>query len=376
MLLSAATNGSWDRAAVAWPIAACALLGAGWVLSRDLRGLPVVRAGLTVAAVGAAVHALLQHLGIDPFPRTDPFPDRVVGPFANPNHLGGFAAAALPMLISAYLSSWSASPSPDRRAGVRHGAAAVVVYCALLLAGSRGAMWGAVFGCALAVVGYGRAARAGRRPWRWGGPLGLAAALAIATALLWGQPVMRRPVAPVAVRDRIEGMTHVAGRQAVRDPTVLHRLVLWSAARRVIVADPWLGAGPGAFPTAYSAALQAMAADPHVAAMDAGQRRDATRHAHNEILHLWAECGLVALAPFLCVIGLGLRGGARNFLITHDLQGAGALGMAVAILVLAMVSYPLHQPATAVPFWLVLGIMSRSAKDIEPTSRYLVVKTI
>ncbi|MFH1569612.1 MAG: hypothetical protein ABIL09_16570, partial [Gemmatimonadota bacterium] len=124
------------------PLGQLGLLWLGWWLAPE----PRARRQLAVAAVAGAaacgLYGVAQHAGLDPLPRPGDFADRVLAVFANPNHLGDFAAAALPLALAAYL--WPALSPGSARAPARGRlrlAAAGGVYAGLLLAGSRGAWW-------------------------------------------------------------------------------------------------------------------------------------------------------------------------------------------------------------------------------------------
>jgi O-antigen ligase len=76
---------------------------------------------------------------------------------------------------------------------------------------------------------------------------------------------------------------------------VADRATHWNVARAMIQAHPWLGVGPGRFPLEFGRY----------------SRREPMRHAHNMLLHVAAETGLLALLPFVVLWGRVLFGTIR-----------------------------------------------------------------
>jgi len=81
---------------------------------------------------------------------------------------------------------------------------------------------------------------------------------------------------------------------------------------------------------------------------------------HNEYLEVWAELGIIGLGIFLWIVigyfyyGLKFLKKTKN----NYKQGAviGLMGAVMAVLVDGIFGFPLHLPATAILFWLFLGL--------------------
>ncbi|MCY3737391.1 MAG: O-antigen ligase family protein [Gemmatimonadaceae bacterium] len=353
--ISFALGGSSQPASLLPPLLGTAALFVGWQLRRA-PDAAVAMAGIGAGAVAASLHAAAQHAGWDPVPRADFFPDRVVGPFANPNHLAGFLAAALPLLLTAGLGAGSSPGGVRWRPALGLGLAVLLILGVLLLAGSRGALAGCLAGTTVVFAGYVRGARLRRlraRPLGW---LPLLLGAAGVALLLRHEPVMSDRLGETSVSQRLQAMLNVAGDEADRDATLVHRRVLRSLAWRMFAADPWLGAGPGQFRTA------GVLADEAETRLLATVRGGMPRHAHNELLQTAAESGLAGLLPLVVLLAAGGLGALGPAWRTGDPVTWAALGGCAAVMVHGLVSYPLHLPATAGVFWVLLGVLFRRAE--------------
>ena len=354
LVISALLGGSPGPAALLPAFLGAAALFVGWQLRRGGEA-ELAMAGICAGAVLAALHAASQHAGWDPIPRVDHFPYRIVGPFANPNHLGGFLAAALPLLLTAGLGAWGAPGGARWRPAAGLGLASLLLFGVLLLAGSRGALAGCLAGTAVVAAGHARALRLGRRRARPRGPLLLLAAAAAVTLLLRHEPVMSDRHGETSVGQRLKAMLHVAGEAADRDATLVHRRVLRGVAWRLFAADPWFGAGPGRFRTEGAGLLK----EAPEGRLLAGRRGGMPRHAHNELLQAAAESGLAGLLPLIGLVAAGVLGALGPGWRTGDPVIWAALGSCAAVMVHGLVSYPLYMPATAGAFWVLLGVLFR-----------------
>jgi O-antigen ligase len=353
MLGSAAVNDAWHVRALLPPIVALALLWLGARLGRVGGAMPVV-VSIVGVAVLIALHAALQHTGLDPLPRLDEFPGRVVGPFDNPNHLGGFAALALPLALAGYLALCNRSTRFPLIVGL--GVGVVAIYSCMLLAGSRGAIWAALAGSLVVVAGWARASHLQSRRPAWLPLLLLSVSLIVVTRLLQEQPVMQGDAGQVSVGQRLQALSNMTGDAAETDLTVLHRRVLWRAAWDIFAHNPVLGVGPGRYQQACVQALENMAADRRVVLLSRLQRLDVTRFAHNEWLHSFAEVGLAGTIPWTLLIILWAATSSREVWKGREGIYLGALGACGAVLVHGLVSYPFYVPTIAGSFWILLGI--------------------
>ena len=361
LAISALLGGSPGPAALLPAFLGAGALLAGWLLRRGGEA-ELAMGGICAGAVLAALHAAAQSAGWDPIPRADHFPYRIVGPFANPNHLGGFLAAALPLLLAAALGAWGSPGGIRWRPALGLGLAGLLLFGILLLAGSRGALAGCLAGIAVVAAGHARAVRLGRRRARPGGPLVLLAAAAGVVLLLRHETVISDRQGETSVGQRLKAMLNVAGDAADQDATLVHRRVLRGAAWRLFAADPWFGAGPGSFRSAGAALLK----EGPEAWLVTGMRGGVPRHAHNELLHAAAESGLAGLLPLVGLVAAGVLGALAPGWRTGDPVTWAALGSCTAVMVHGLVSYPLYMPATAGAFWVLLGVLFRRREPPEP----------
>jgi O-antigen ligase len=105
----------------------------------------------------------------------------------------------------------------------------------------------------------------------------------------------------------VASLREVASRE-VGSVQVSDREQHWRAARAMVAAHPWIGVGPGRFPAEYAAYRTTLGV--------AGPAESMT-HAHNMLLHVAAETGLLALIPF-CVIWLRTLVGTLRASVSDD----------------------------------------------------------
>ncbi len=355
LLVSAWMHQSWEFHALLPPTLSAALL---WLGARVGKSGSGTRVGhwLVGAATITALHAALQHVSADPLGRLDEFPGRVVGPFDNPNHLGSFAALALPLALAGYVRLTCRSARRHWGLGLLQGGFVVTIYTGLLLAGSRGAIWAAAAGSLVTIVCSARALHLRSQRPAWLPLLLLALASTGVTRLLQEQPIMQGPTGQVSVGQRLEALPNIAGEAAKSDVTVLHRRVLWRAGWEIFLARPLFGVGPGGYQLACATAVAGMSQDPRVATLSRLDRLDITRFAHNEWLHSLAETGLAGTVPWTILVFYWVWISARAFWRGTGWLHWGALGACSSVLIHGLVSYPFFLPATAGCFWMLLGI--------------------
>lgn len=222
----------------------------------------------------------------------------VLGPFRNRNHFASFAALFFPLALLNGLGSAPASDGSLRGPAWRYLVAAGTLAAAVAVGGSRAGI--AIIMLETAVLLW----LTGRRR----------AAIALAGVLLLA--------APVALQWRGDG----------------DRGKIWDSTLTLIVKQPGLGHGLGAFETAY----------PSEARFDNGLIVD---HAHNDWLEFAAEAGILATLPLAGLAVWSAIAASRNW---------WALGVP-AVFLHALVDYPLHKPALA--GWLVVMIAALAAAE-------------
>ncbi len=354
---------------VAWPTAG-AITSTPGGLSR-LSRLLVVLGGLTGG------YALLQACGLDR--AFYPSGGRVlsagfdVGPggppyatLGNPNFLGEYLAALLPLAVAGSLgcqgsSRWLAS------------GAATLMAAAIPLTLTRRAWLGAVIGLGLALSLRPRSKGSTRHL------LGLSLVL-VAASLLATAAAQQRPGA-IAPWGRVIGtLRHVspweggqerAEKAASRDvstaplaaPPWEGRSLWWSATSRIVGDHPVWGIGAGQFRDEYPA-YQGRTLLPRLATGWAAVAPAAVESPHNDYLQVAAELGIPGVLLLLGILGLLLWDGARAARRSDGPERgwrAGSLGGLGALLTAALLGYPLH---TASGLYMVSSL---AALAVSPT---------
>jgi O-antigen ligase len=230
---------------------------------------------------------------------------RATGSFFSPNRLGTVAAVTV---VVAMTQLWVGSTT--RR--VLCGTVAMLAGIVLLLTFSRGAILGLVAaGAALLAVRSRRAA------------LVYVAVAAVAAVV----------VVPALVGARLAGSGATVGVLLEAD---LGRFNAWLAGIRMIVREPILGQGFDAF-AVLGPAFGAT---------------DGLETAHNELIDLWAQAGILAAAGYVTIVFGLIRGALARRLDPWALASLGA----IVVFVIAS-SFNVQSPFLAVtaPVWIVAG---------------------
>jgi O-antigen ligase len=177
------------------------------------------------------------------------------------------------------------------------------------------------------------------------------------TAVLWlflGN--WRKPKARAACR--IVGVTLVVAAvvfgcgYAMRKWQTEVRPLIWESTLHMIAERPFLGHGLGTFVTEY----------PRFRLPEYFLRSLATNvtdHAHNELLEITAEQGLLGLAATLWLWGIVFYRGVRSLRAPNDQQrlSLGILGGITVLLLHGMLDVGLQYPPNQTLFWFLLGLM-------------------
>jgi len=283
------------------------------------------------------------------------------GTLGNPEYVAGWMAPALAAAM-AWLAHGASAPS--RRWAL--GGAVMLIGAALFLSGGRGGALGAVTG-ALAGIFVGRrggAAERGRarprRRWeRLASPLGagLVGLLVLvgALALVLGPETRRQTL---------------LGRLAeLADPYSLstrHRVGLMVVTSRMIAEQPIVGVGPGRFGAAFDQARGALARESPTLGpwVFNDLMRDYTAtEAHCDPLQWWAEYGLLPLVGLLTLLTAGIGNPLRRLRTeAGGIEDRLILAALVALAVVMLFSFPLHRPARATTFWVLIGLSQASGR--------------
>jgi O-antigen ligase len=234
---------------------------------------------VAVAVVGLAQYAGLAHAVL---PAVAGYDQPVYSVFGNQDLFGGYLALGSTLL----LADWTRSRSARWHA-LQTGAL-LLLSAGLVLSGSRSAWLAAAAGAALVL------AQRGSRRARWG--------RLVAVVLLGVLPAV-----VIAWPRPLERITATFSAGDVGGPA---RLWFWDGTMRMIQDAPVLGLGLGQFPYHSPGYLGAALAAP------GGNRHYHnelhTEHAHNVLLELLAETGVVGLCFALWLLGRILWRGSRT----------------------------------------------------------------
>jgi hypothetical protein len=160
-----------------------------------------------------------------------PYPGRIVAAFTNPNDLGIYLCALLPVGVTLLLSDLG----PARKTAVE--AATILIYTCLLMSGSRGAWWAGLCAGGVVVVGGWRVNLSEALSRNRGWALTLLPALAGITVLYSVPNPFRTPTA-ISIPDRFLSSGEIA--QGITRPgtvsstSVGHRYLIWSGASETL----------------------------------------------------------------------------------------------------------------------------------------------
>jgi O-antigen ligase len=349
--------------ALAFPLSQIVLLWAGWSIAANPTSHQATATATAtapypsiffIAIAGAALsstYALFQFSGLDPLPPATAFNDRIVSTFSNPNHFGNFAAAGLPVALGLCLKTqgrrrWAAT------------AALSLIYSGLLVSACRGAWWAGIAGCLVYLMGG---------AWRqWRRLALLALLLAGITTGLMHRPALQGPDGPVSLGDRLASSRHIIGDQISQDSTINHRYFLWNRSWEMISDHPVLGIGYGNFQQKFPLYRDQASDGALFNSLRYHQKREETPYAHNEILHLWAETGIIGLLAALGLVGAGIASAIKRLSSSPNADPTWILlGLISVFLVHSQVSYPLRLAMNGTLFWLALGALFHTPKSFS-----------
>jgi O-antigen ligase len=320
------------------------------------RNFELLLGAVAVAALVMACHARLQAANMDPLawivgrPVQESGRWRIFATTGNPDWTAEYLAAAAPIAV------WWASRFTRGAAWLW-----LLFAVAILPTGSRLGLAGLLAGAAIYAWTWRRACRhCKNRVERNRASLFLAGLIALGSLAL-----LLRSDGYAAVLLRWNDFHSVLG-----------RMHLWQASQRLISARPIHGYGLDHFALVLPDGLRAVAAplDPVARSRMPGLL---TAHAHNDFLETGVEIGIPGALLLLALFVQGLYAAWRVLDSTpspaamhpsNESQTLArvraqavipALATSLCVLfMLAMASAPLHTPATALLFWLVLGCVT------------------
>ena len=250
---------------------------------------------------------------------------RLQGPFSQPNELGAFCAAMLPIAVIAVVTS-----STRLGFAIQLGAT-IAIGAAWVMSMSRGAWIGGLAGLVIVAV-FAPTTR------RW-------LALAVGSAAAFVGAALTAP--PSAGTLGVLG-ARLRSFSEVSDDPYDERPAIWAEAWRQAGDHPLLGVGPGGFPAASADSSSAVSFEPPL-------------HPHNLLLTVLTERGLVGLlAASVVVLGCAVLMArawewyARGLGLDSAWRIAAVAGL-VAIAGHGLVDMPLRNPMVAALTWTLLG---------------------
>jgi len=335
-----------------------AILGlflAAALLLRGMRAIRGVALAQVMAAVPVAALGIVQHFRPDLMPADSSYPGRALGPFGQPNRLGGFLIAAIPIALAL------AFAAQDRGMRLALLIAVFALALCLVFTYSRGSWVGLVAG--LAAFGVLLA--------RWPDLRPHPALLAVAAVCLLAPAFFTLPGIVSRIAPRPATLADSAPQGVPFDPerqgSGTMRRAVWSGAFRATMARPVLGFGPGAFREAYDRSKGDL-----LKRLEAEGGRTADQ-AHSLYLVLSTERGVLGLGAFVLLAGLILAGGLGT-LETGAPVDARLLLAGLAASVVALLAHGVMEDnATFIPqgtsLFAALGLVAASAPGAKSARR-------
>ncbi len=328
----------------------------GIVLSNRLQSLQTISRIFIFCANLLALYGLIQFFDFDFLPAEIIFQKagRIISTFENPNYFGNFLACILPIGIGLFLSC------KTNKHLLYLMVCNALLYLGILVSGSRGAWWAALFGISLTIFGS---------TWQTQPKipilkrsLFLSIIYTVITLSFSNQVIIKQTGhEDVAIGERLLSSRHILKPVETDQPgyseyALSHRRWIWHNTLHLIQKRPVLGYGLGQFKTAFSTHHQQT--EPN------SSKYETVAFAHNEGLHIAAETGLPGLLGFLGLLASILIQIVR-FLRNNSYPPHrwGLLGLVCAMLFDSQISYPLHLPLNGLIFWITLGLLLGQAQQ-------------
>ena len=342
-----------------------AILGlflAAALLLRGARALRGVALSQVIAAVPVAALGIVQHFRPDLMPADSSYPGRALGPFGQPNRLGGYLIAAIPVALAL------AFAASDRLPRLALLLAVLSITLCLVFTFSRGSWLGLVAGLACLGVVLARWPELRPQP----ALLGVAIACILAPSLFVLPTIISRIASkPASVSEPTSTTVGGVSFDPERQGSVAMRRAVWSGALRATAARPLFGFGPGAFREGFDRSKGAT-----LKRLEAEGGRTADQ-AHSLYLVLSTERGVLGLAGFVFLAGLALAGGlaalGTGAPVDARLLLAGLIASAVALLAHGVMEDNVTFIPQGTSLFAALGLLAAAApgQKAAPRSRAL-----
>lgn len=331
-----------------------------WVVAADSSPQPRVRKLVWCALVVAlvmSVHGIAQYLGVD-FQILKGVRFRVFATAGTPAALSGWLAVSL-CLLTAMLASASTAGT-----WLLLSLLWTPIFVCLVFTFSRSGLLAAGLGI-IATLGF---------LLRPAPPVALRALIRVVLASVIAAIIAAVIFAAVSHREQrmydvVErGYAQQLASSRFKESSLRQRAFVLRSGIHIWRHRPWIGNGPGTFEFHYPIAQAFMIREGGLSKADGAAitNRLAT-HAHNEYLETAVEAGVFGLCAFLALIVVVLAGFIRGLGKNGDASGTmlriGAAGGLVALIVQSAFEFTLHDPLTAMLFWVLIGIVSGSVAD-------------
>jgi O-antigen ligase/tetratricopeptide (TPR) repeat protein len=317
--------------------------------------------GFAVGTV-ASLYALLQYAGIEPIwpMKLDPFGTRSVSTFGNPNFMASFLMLILPVI--AVLAVYEKASLRKLFLGGLFG----VNFFGLLITRTRSA-WLGLFVALIFVIFYLLVYQRSLilRNKRW---LVLLAGLLFVVMLYPVRAGGERKVRMVKVAwDKVKSVTDF------KQMAYVQRFLIWEAAYSMFKESPLLGHGWGNFEIIYpfhqGKFLKIEKYSPF---------RTHANNAHNEILEVVSQTGIVGLGIYIWFFILFFKLGIDNYRkLTGEYEkvvALGLLGSILGMLVDNLLNVSLHFPMPALLFWVWMGLVVGISQRWNVSERRIPIK--
>ncbi|NIM02887.1 tetratricopeptide repeat protein [bacterium] len=317
--------------------------------------------GFAVGTV-ASLYALLQYAGIEPIwpMKLDPFGTRSVSTFGNPNFMASFLMLILPLI--AVLAVYEKVSLKKLFLGGLFGAN----FFGLLVTRTRSA-WLGLFVALIFVIFYLLVYQRTLilRNKRW---LLLLVALLFVVMLYPVRAGGERKVRMVKVAwDKVKSVTDF------KQMAYVQRFLIWEAAYSMFKESPLLGHGWGNFEIIYpfhqGKFLKIEQYSPF---------RTHANNAHNEILEVVSQIGIVGLGIYIWFFILFFKLGIDNYRkLTGEYEKVVALallGSILGMLVDNLLNVSLHFPMPALLFWVWMGLIVGICQRWNVSERRIPIK--
>jgi len=331
----------WDSyGALVW---ACGLAGAFWLCRRG-RVQDFVHLALAAGTL-ASLYGICQYFDFEfIWPNVlNPYGGRSVSTFGNPNFLSSYNVLLLPVAVACFIEARSAG----RR--LIYGTVALALQAALLCTMTRSS-WAGALAAVLLLLALSRDLR--RTAALAPRPCGLLAAAALAVVLFWPASSIGTGYTPSV----ISRLTEVgqAAKSSLHYSPLYQRVLIWGCAWFMGAENPLTGKGWGLFELFYPFYQGHLL---NTFAIFADGMRTHANNAHNEILEIWSQTGLLGLGAwvwlwttFFVVARRWSRQGRRPGIWTAAV--AGVAGM----LVDNMLNVSLHFAVPGFLCWWMVGV--------------------